>query len=384
MKKKQLIHLPLTLLQEIYEFIIGNIYNTPYYLENNAKIWRNLMNINKEAFHEYRPLTIVLSLNTYHSMMFLQNEQFRDIVLSRITDRKKQLGFIIKQNEAFMQQDLELINPCSHIIIRGLQIKNLSFIKHVKKVEIFDCPKVTDVSCLGSVEEVILFNCFGIRDITGLGTVKRLSFFNCNNIEKGFQSLHQVTKLNINHGRLETTFGMENIQELLLTCSHLKDIPLPLKAKKVSIHSSDAIRNVMNLCNVADVSLTHCYSLESVNNLTSTKMLSISSCQISELIDLSQLTQLISLHLGFCNIESLTIPNDCKLEKLTISSCRKLSKVLIQKSLLLVSIFACKNLQEISSSSRIGSLEVRYHIGSGPQIKIKGGVDKLFFLPLQY
>ena len=276
---------------------------------------------------------------------------------------------------------MEILNPCFHVIIRAEQIRNLSWIKNVKLVEIFDCPKVSDVSALGTVETLILFNCNGIRDITGLGTVKKLSLYNCNIIEKGFQSLQHVIMLNINHSRLESTLGMENVHELLLTCNRLKEIPLPLLAKKVSIHSSNFITDVRNLSNVLDVSFTHCNALQSVNSLTSTKKLSISSCSISASIDLLQLKLLHTLSISFCNIQLLVIPQESQLEKLSVSLCANLSKITIHKPMEEVEVVGCKRLEEISSSNGIGSLEVHYHPASGPQIKIKGGVEKLLFAP---
>ena len=68
----------------------------------------------------------------------------------------------------------------------------MSALGNVKKIWIYNCAGITDLSALGNVKNLKIDNCAGITDVSALGNVKNLCIYYCPGITTNVLALKNV------------------------------------------------------------------------------------------------------------------------------------------------------------------------------------------------
>jgi hypothetical protein len=111
----------------------------------------------------------------------------------------------------------DLLKTCLELDLSNTKIKDVSMLKHVRKLNLSSCYFVTDVSMLGGLHTLILDNCRGITDISALGNVYSLSISHCDYILNGLSDDNNVEKLTISSNFLRTVSNYRNKRKKILS-----------------------------------------------------------------------------------------------------------------------------------------------------------------------
>ena len=97
-----------------------------------------------------RRLLCYLKLNKNKSLEYWNSKKFRTIIISRVTDPKKQISLDFSNSKV---------------------LKNVSKLGNVYELDLSECQGISDVSSLGNVHTLNLTRCTGITDVSSLGNV---------------------------------------------------------------------------------------------------------------------------------------------------------------------------------------------------------------------
>ena len=113
----------------------------------SAEEFHYLCLTSKEIYEEIK-LFKYLKLNKKYSLLFYENEEFRNKVISSIEDKSKQLSLDLRWCD---------------------KVSDVSALAGVHTLNLRHCDNVTDVSALGGVHTLDLSYCNNVTDVSALG-----------------------------------------------------------------------------------------------------------------------------------------------------------------------------------------------------------------------
>jgi hypothetical protein len=188
------------------------------------------MNTNIREFEGFRKLTIKLILNSYYSQKFLTSTAFADAVLSRITTRETQLGFILTNLSAdFNINNLYLFANSYCLKLDQALIQEFPRLENIRNLALVRCPNITTVPAIGGVSEILIINdCPAISHIADTEYGFQLVIFNGANLNfRNFSNSfpHARTAV-IGDSHLESCFEIPvKMEDLILNCPNLLKVP---------------------------------------------------------------------------------------------------------------------------------------------------------------
>ena len=154
--------------------------------------FQSFLQVNKHVYSEYVGYRFI-SLNRKLSLLYVENEQFRDRVLALIINPRRQLALNLSQ--CLTISDVSKLADVHTLNLSGCRnIVDVSALVEVTKLNLTGCSKVTDVSALGGVTDLNLTRCINITDVSALGGVTTLNLLSCCMITK-VNALGGVTTL---------------------------------------------------------------------------------------------------------------------------------------------------------------------------------------------
>ena len=129
-------------------------FNQLYYLLNEFIDLKNLWMTSPDLWNSNeRRLLCYLQLNKSKSKEYLESEDFRAYIISRVTISNKQISLNLS---------------------RCFEITDVSSLGNVHALDLAGCSGITDVSSLVNVHDLDLSGCDRISDVSSLGNVHTL------------------------------------------------------------------------------------------------------------------------------------------------------------------------------------------------------------------
>ena len=173
------------------------------------------LHVNKHVHDEYIGYRLI-SLNKRYSLLYVENEPFREKISSLILDPGRQLALC------------------------------LSF-----------CSNITDVSALGRVHSLNLSFCSSITDVSALGGVHTLNLSGCSSITD-VSALGGVHTFNVSGGSVSALGGVHTLN--LSGCSSITDVSALGGMHTLDLSDCSKITDVSALGGVHTLDLSGCSS----------------------------------------------------------------------------------------------------------------------------
>ena len=236
-------------------------------------------------------------------------------------------------------------------------IKEFKNFKNLKKLTLYECNDIYDVSALGNIPNLKLDKCNNIYDLKGLDNVINLDIDDCIGIDE-IPILNNLKTLYLRYGSFNNLSNLEhmNIDCLELYniicnnyCNNFKFIDnIPI----IHLYRID-IKDVSYLQNLYYLSLDECNSIINISGLKTLKILRIYSCM--KLKKIENLENLESLEIFQC-YEIKSINNLKKLKYLEIGECQNIVNISNFNNLDIVSLMSLKKLKKILNFTNINTL----------------------------
>jgi hypothetical protein len=177
----------------------------------------NFLKVNKTLASLYREF-VIYRLNTRHSLKFIQEKDFYQLVTSRVLSTKRQIDLdlsnvdlgLTKMWDAFSCfQSLHHIDlhkakqlpPLSCFstafsldLSYNLDISDVSPLASVTQLNLSYCPRIIDVSPLRNCQKLYLKSCPAVMDVNTLGEVEELNLCYCHQLAD--DSIRELGKRN--------------------------------------------------------------------------------------------------------------------------------------------------------------------------------------------
>jgi len=218
------------------DFIIHNLY---LYINEFTNL-QYLCDACKK-YNIYKKYVLYIKLNKHNSLKYYyNNENFRDIVLSKIFNSYKQLSIDLSGSDIINidihnLHSLDLsyskitdFSRLTNIYILNLTNCNISNVDNLSNSNtlILDRCNIVNVSKLGKVKKLSLAHCHNIVDVSELGNIDDLCLCNCHNLSD-IKSLINNKKLDISRCHKIRDFSfLSNIHlsRLDISCCYITDI----------------------------------------------------------------------------------------------------------------------------------------------------------------
>ncbi len=194
------------------------------------------LNSNKLHFSSLRQEMIYFSLNKEKSRQYVEDERFREMILSKVKDGTRQIGLSFSENfkvPSSVIRDIiaHKINfvlpfPFSNFPQKVSSVEWRSTLSHLKRLELLDAHELTDITPLQNIPHLTFTDCPNIRDFSMLRSKRQhylsirrsdisdVSFFrNIETVELRF--CDQIIDVSPLH-------GIKNL--VLCYCSNIQDI----------------------------------------------------------------------------------------------------------------------------------------------------------------
>jgi hypothetical protein len=338
-----------------------------YFLSN--KDYKSFLNSSKQ-FTKIKINTLQYRLNSKDAISFCDDQSFREIVLSRLKDKSRQLSVDISYfpKETGVFQNLNYLSGCKSVRlniwepptsvfatlcnIQNLHLYGMSqftsfpYLKNVKKLTLVSFFELTDVSQLFDVSEITLIHCKALTDISGLSKAVSIHLQDC-------ERLTDISSLGTHQKKIS-----------IINCPVVEVNQLS-KVSFLSFTDCKAINNIEELGNVAHLELINCPNIFNINQLTHNSFVAIDRC--NQIISFDSLADIPSVSLK--NVWIKTLNPFQYIQELKLSNCnhvKDLSPLMLVKRLTLekcdgifaltanlkdldyLEIFGCENLRGIA------------------------------------
>ncbi len=236
----------------------------------------DFLNSNKVHFTSLRQETRYFSLNKKKSQEYVEDERFREMILSRVKDGNKQIELLF--DEEYELPDIRdivahkiefgrrryphlLNNVPSQYYFLPPEVQEIPFLPPIlQDLELYDCMNIQDFSSLSHLKSLTLSVASQLTDITPLQNIPHLTFHNCKNIQNfSIISSKRQEFMSINHSAITDVSFLRNI----LT---------------VELRSCDQLVDVSPLHGIKNLHLANCSSLEDISSLGNHHRLVIVDC----------------------------------------------------------------------------------------------------------
>ncbi len=260
-----LVNLPDVILKYVQSFLSND--DTHYFL-----------NSNKLYFSTLKQETIYFSLNKKKSEEYVEDERFREMILSKVKDGSQQIGLsfdrkyevpdirdIIAHKIDFGREYPHLLKyvPCQVYFLNS-KAKEIPFLPMLQDLELVDCMSIKDFSNLSHLKKLELFDAPQLTDVTPLQNIPHLTLTKCPNIQafSMFSSKRQ-TFLSINQSPISDVSFLRNVQTVeLCLCDQLVDVAPLYGIKNLLLMSCSNIRDISGLGNHHRLTIFRCRSID--------------------------------------------------------------------------------------------------------------------------
>ncbi len=239
---------------------------------------RYFLSSKKLHFSSLKQETIYLSLNKEKTREYVENERFRETILSKVKDGRKQIGLTF--NETLIVHDISDIvahrivgmyfttfpvQVSSLVCCLSSGIEKIPFLPALQdlKLNLINCLNIRDVCSLSHLRRLKLSHAYQVTDITPLENIPHLSLINCPSI-RDFSVLSSERQrfLSLERSSITDVSSLRNI----LTVEIIHSIKLidvsPLHGiKNLLLHNCSSIQDISCLGNHHRLTISNCNSI---------------------------------------------------------------------------------------------------------------------------
>ncbi len=237
-----------------------------------------LMNCNRFYFSSLKYETIYFSLNKKKSQEYVEDERFRERILSKVKDGSQQIALkfdkkyevpdirdIVAHKIKFGRHYSHLLKyVSSQVYYLPPTVKEIPFLPMLEDLELDNCVNIRDFSSLSHVKRLDLSDATHLTDLTPLQNIPHLTLTNCPNIQNYsiLSNKHQKS-LSINRSAITDVSFLRNIQEVLLSsCDQLIDVTPLNGIKNLVLMDCFGIQNISGLGNHHRLTIFYCHSID--------------------------------------------------------------------------------------------------------------------------
>ena len=129
--------------------------------------------MNKHVHDEYIGYRLI-SLNKRYSLLYVENEPFREKISSLILDPGRQLALCLS-----FCSNITDVSALGGVHTFNVSGGSVSALGGVHTLNLSGCSSITDVSALGGMHTLDLSDCSKITDVSALGGVHTLDLSGC-------------------------------------------------------------------------------------------------------------------------------------------------------------------------------------------------------------
>lgn len=293
-------------------------------------------------------------------LKLIKNTKWNSLELKKVlvNPNIEEINELFKFNNVI---ELYIDNAEVNMNLTDTDIKEFKNFKNLKKLTLYECNDIYDVSTLGNIPNLKLDKCNNIYDLKGLDNVINLDIDDCIGIDE-IPILNNLKTLYLRYGSFN---NLNNLQHIDLECLELYNIiynnycnnycnnykfidNIPI----IHLYRID-IKDVSYLQNLSYVSLDECNSITDISGLKTLKTLKIYSC--IKLKKIENLENLENLEIFQC-FEIKSISNLKKLKYLEIGECQNIVNISNFNNLDIVSLMSLKKLKKILNFTNINTL----------------------------
>ncbi len=235
------------------------------------------MNTSKRYFSCLKQETIYFSLNQEKSLEYVENEQFREKLLKKVKDGRKQISLTFDRR--FPSEIRDLIAHKIHFgtsslyfpqavsslsLVPSRELKEIPFLPSLQDLSINFCENIVNVVTLSHLNRLELGSASELTDITPLQNIPHLSFIACTNI-RDFSVLNSSRQrsIRISISEVSDVAFCRNVHRLTLSeCNNLIDISPLHGIYDLSLIACKNIEDISSLGNHHRLCLLHCRSIK--------------------------------------------------------------------------------------------------------------------------
>jgi hypothetical protein len=183
-------------------------------------------------------------------------------------------------------KDFSLLENLHEVFLEETDISNVDCFCNVNILKLKSCPKVEDVSKLGKVYDVTFIECAGILDVAVLTNNSRVCIRGCLNI-KTFNNCFKRAKNIVISPALSLT-GLKQFENVIdLTVGHFPGNKTPVSNTLMTVSFSQCmnLNDLTSFSNVHNVSFWDCSNVFHLDGLNTVRFFNIVRCD--NLVDIS-------------------------------------------------------------------------------------------------
>ncbi len=312
-----------------------------------------LMNTSKYHFQDMKRKTIYFTLNEEKSLEYIINDEFQQLLRSKVINGWKQIAIIAdvlqsplhqkdfippiqslrrrKKLMYFHQLPQHAMNQIESIAvfedIKTInKLKQFPYFPNLKELYIHYFQELEDVSNLSHLKRLTISDAENLTDITPLQNIPFLNFMgfsdfsvlNCNKVEQLFLSFSCITDVS----------AFRNIRSVYISFSHeIEDVSPLYGIYDLSLINNEGIGDISRLGGHHRLRMERCgYHLQGYECLLGIPHVILDRCDIK---DISVLRHAKTVHLTRCGMEDVSPLINVK--KVSLMNCDKIKNILILK-----------------------------------------------------
>ncbi len=260
-----LVNLPDVILKHLQSFLS---YDDIHYFLNSNQLY----------FSSLKQETIYFSLNKKKSEEYVEDERFREMILSKVKDGSQQIGLsfdkkyrvpdicdIIAHKINFVREYPYLLKYVScQVYFLNSKVKDIPFLPMLQDLELVDCMNIKDFSNLSHLKKLELSDAPQLTDISPLQNIPHLTLTKCPNIQDfSILSSKRQMFLSIHQSPISNVSFLRNIQTVeLCLCDQLVDVSPLYGIKNLLLMSCSNIRDISGLGKHHRLTIFHCRSID--------------------------------------------------------------------------------------------------------------------------
>ncbi len=236
------------------------------------------LNSNKYYFSSLKQETIYFSLNRPESREYVEDERFRELILSKVKDGRAQIKLffdayyevpdildITAHKIVFLRSYPHLLkNVSSQSYFLPSEVKEIPFLPMLQDLQLYKCMNIQDFSNLSHLRKLQLSDASQLTDITPLQSIPHLTFMDCPNIQDfSILSNKRQQFLSIIRSSIaDVSFLRDVLTVQLSSCNQLVDVSPLYGIKNLSLSHCTSIQDISCLGNHHRLAILHCTSIK--------------------------------------------------------------------------------------------------------------------------
>ncbi len=236
------------------------------------------LNSNKRHFTSLKQETIYFSLNKEKSREYVEDERFREMILSKVKDGRKQIGltfdwnFEVAKIGDIMAHKIYFSNRYPHLLqnissqnyFLPTNIKVIPFLPMLQDLTLYNCENIQDFSSLSHLKRLELSDADYLIDVTPLQNIPHLTFTRCPNIQNfSVLSSKRQQYLSLSDSEISDVSFLRNFDTVRLrSCNQLINVSSLNGVKNLSIYNCSNIRDISGLGNHHRLVIIDCFAIQ--------------------------------------------------------------------------------------------------------------------------